>query len=281
MTLVKKALLTFWREPQAPENLDSADAITAHRNLIEAKPLLKAVYASWYAHYQDALNSTKNLSPLPAIELGSGAGLVREFCPEVVRTDVVMHSAVDQVVTAERLPFADGTLRCILMNDVLHHLSDPAEFFREAARCLAVGGRVVMTDPNNSLLGRFVWGKLHPQERFDPTVTEWTSSPLGRLSDANMAIPWIIFVRDRKKFEAILPRLRVRKVLSHTGFAYLLTGGLTYRAMIPYALGRVLLWAELALLTLFPFLGPWFATMMTVELERVADKPPSNRPRIL
>jgi len=45
------------------------------------------------------------------------------------------------------LPFADDTLRAIVMTDVLHHLQNLRRFFKEASRCVEVGGKVIMIEP--------------------------------------------------------------------------------------------------------------------------------------
>jgi SAM-dependent methyltransferase len=49
---------------------------------------------------------------------------------------------------ASRLPFADASFRAIFIRDLLHHLQDPAEVLREAARVLQPGGRLCLLEPN-------------------------------------------------------------------------------------------------------------------------------------
>lgn len=51
----------------------------------------------------------------------------------------------------ERLPFQAAAFRCILAVDAVEHLKHPEAFFREAARCLQPGGRLIICTPN--LLG--------------------------------------------------------------------------------------------------------------------------------
>ena len=45
----------------------------------------------------------------------------------------------DREVSAEALPFADGSVGALVLFDVLHHLPSPRRFFDEAARVLRAG----------------------------------------------------------------------------------------------------------------------------------------------
>jgi SAM-dependent methyltransferase len=48
----------------------------------------------------------------------------------------------------EGLPFVNGSLEGITAIEVIEHLENPLHLFREAARCLADGGWIVVTTPN-------------------------------------------------------------------------------------------------------------------------------------
>src|SRR5258708_282666 len=89
-----------------------------------------------------------------------------------------------------------------------------------------------MIEPYNSLFGRFLYKNFH-HEPFDETATDWDLKGEGRLSASNQAMPWIIFWRDRARFEKLFPHLRVRQITQHTVLSYPLSGGLTLRALAP------------------------------------------------
>lgn len=62
---------------------------------------------------------------------------------------------------AAALPLASGSMRLVLVRDVLHHLPRPAAALDEAVRVLAPGGRLVVIEPNGgnplvALQARFV-----------------------------------------------------------------------------------------------------------------------------
>ena len=64
-----------------------------------------------------------------------------------------------------RLPFRDGSFNLVFSRSVLEHLKEPRHTFRELARVLCPGGRVVAVTPNKydyaSLAARFVPHRFH------------------------------------------------------------------------------------------------------------------------
>src|SRR5262245_42268223 len=179
-------------------DLDSADAVPVHRQIILKKPFLRNLYKEQYEVFREQADLVRSL-PGSLLELGSGGGFLKDHLPDVITSDVALYPSVDRVASADQLPFKDKELKAIFMLNVLHHLSSPEAFFREAERCLTSGGRLVMVDPFNSSMSRFIYKRFH-HEPFDETVTEWRVQGEGRLTASNQAIPWIIFWRDRDRF---------------------------------------------------------------------------------
>ena len=79
---------------------------------------------------------------------------------------------------------------------------------------------------------------------------------------ANMALPSIIFIRDRERYRAEFPHLPIDRVRFHTIGLYLLSGGVSMRSLAPGTLFR----PALALERLMAPAGSLLASMMTVEL---------------
>jgi SAM-dependent methyltransferase len=148
------------------------------------------------------------------------------------------------------------------MIDVLHHIKKPKVFFAEARRCLKSGGKIVMIEPANTLWGRFIYKNFH-HEIFD-TSAEWEMDKTGPLSDANGAMAWIIFQRDRKLFESEFENLKIRSISFHTPFRYILSGGLTYRQLVPSFTYGFVNFLEICL---HPF-SKWLGMFETVVLEK-------------
>ena len=241
--------------------LDDPARVHELRGVIRGKPALAAFYREVYDRYAACLARCPEKGI--AVELGSGAGFARERIPDLVTSDTLAYEGVDRVVDARRLPFADGSLRAILMTNVFHHVPDVEAFFREATRCLSPGGRVLIVDQHPGWIGGPVYRYLH-HEPFRPEATEWQFDSSGPLSGANGALAWIVFRRDRERFEREFPCLRLERYEPHSPLRYWLAGGLKRWGLLPGALFGAASALDRALVRLSSELG----SFVDVELVR-------------
>jgi SAM-dependent methyltransferase len=209
-------------------DLDDPATTELRKQIILSKPFLKAIYDEWYAILVRGLPSGEG----HVLELGSGAGYMAHFLPELITSEVFYCPGVRMVVDGQRLPFADGALRAILMTNVLHHIPNVRVFIREALRCLRPHGKILMIEPWVTPWSRFVYTRFH-HEPFDPESADWSFAGDGPLSSANGALPWIIFDRDREKFRAEFPGLLIEQVRPFMAFRYLVSGGVAMRSLMP------------------------------------------------
>jgi SAM-dependent methyltransferase len=165
------------------------------------------------------------------LELGSGSGYLRDFIPNLIQSEVFSCSNADVLVDACRLPFSTGSLKAIVMTDVFHHIQHVDLFLREASRCLRPGGRIVMIEPWVSHWSKWIWN-VHP-EPFLPEAPTWDIPHGGHLSSANIALPWIVFVRDRGLLQADFPELAIQEVQPMMPLLFLVSGGLSMRSLVP------------------------------------------------
>ena len=224
------ALLDWLRLPGESADVDEDDpATTVSRALtIRRKPLLRRLYLE---HYRELARATADLAGGLRVELGSGGGFIKEVMPDVHTSDVLDLPGLDHRCSALDLPFGDATVSAFLMLHVFHHVGDARRFLSELDRCLVPGGRVAMIEPSGTPLARRMYGTLHP-EPCDPTAG-WELAGGGPLSDANAALPWIVFQRDRERFEREFPRMRVRRYTNHRPLSPALTGGVSFRQLVP------------------------------------------------
>jgi SAM-dependent methyltransferase len=167
------------------------------------------------------------------LELGSGPGFLERYIDsELITSERLFCRGVKLIADAQQMPVRDGALRAVVFTDVLHHLPRVREFFGEAQRCLRPNGVVVMIEPWVSRWATLVYGKLH-HEPFVPDAAAWEFPPRGPLSGANGALPWIIFARDRARFEREFPHLRIEEIHPLMPLRYLVSGGVSLRALAP------------------------------------------------
>jgi SAM-dependent methyltransferase len=209
-------------------DIDSPETTRLRKWIIGAKPFLRRIYQEWYAAIAASVPPDRG----GVLELGSGAGFLEDYIPGLITSDVFPVPGVERVVDAHDLPFADTSLRGVVMTNVLHHLRDPRQFLREAARCVRPGGAMVMVEPWVSSWSRLIYSRLH-HEPFEPEAPEWSIPETGPLSGANGALPWILFERDRAQFEQEFPQWGVRDVTPFMPFRYLLSGGVSMRTLMP------------------------------------------------
>jgi SAM-dependent methyltransferase len=177
------------------------------------------------------LNEIKNLPNDIMIELGSGGGFLKELIPNVICSDVIDLPTNDMTFSALDMPFTNNSVGGIFMVDTMHHIPDCEQFLNEASRILAKGGKMIMIEPANSTWGRFIYKNFH-HEPFD-TKGGWTIPFTGPLSGANIALPWIVFVRDKELFKQKYPKLEIEAVQYLHPFTYLFSGGVLRSQLLP------------------------------------------------
>ena len=241
-----------------PFELDSKESLDYHYRLIRSKRYLKNIYTDYYNRFKKSLASHKII-----IEIGSGAGFIKEVIPKVLTSDVLPGKGIDCVFSATKIPFKNGEVSAFVMIDVLHHIKSPQRAIHEMDRCLTKRGKIIMIEPANSLMGRFIFQHFH-HEKFAPDAG-WNIKGEGRLSDANGAIPYIIFIRDRIIFEKKFPNLRIQNIKFHTPLRYITSGGLSKPQLLPSFTYPVILAVEWLLSPLNKYLG----LFMTVEIEKI------------
>lgn len=212
-----------------PFDLDDPRATLAHRDIILQKPFLKQLYTNWYNVF---INTSKQIKGGIYLEIGSGGGFLKDVFPEVVTSDILDLPVVDNVFSAEEMPFKSNEVACIMMLNVFHHIPKPHLFLKEAERTLVKGGKIVMIEPANSALGRFIYKRFHHEPFIEDGPREIKAG--NPLSNSNQALPYIYFERDLEEFKKEFPALKINKVSYHTPFMYVLSGGVSRSALLPF-----------------------------------------------
>jgi SAM-dependent methyltransferase len=222
------------REPALAQlDLDGADRLQAHRAILDGKPMLRAVFEEMHALFLEL--DRRHLSGAGlSVELGAGVFPIRESRRDVLATDVVSSPHLDCVVDACAMPFADGAVRAIFGQNAFHHFPRPRRFFAELTRVLAPGGGAILLEPYHGWLASWLYPRLFASEGFDKCYPDWDVPATGPMNGANQALSYITFERDRERFEAEFPALRLVHSEPVTNYVrYLLSGGLNFRQLVP------------------------------------------------
>lgn len=144
------------------------------------------------------------------LDVGCGLGMYvrrfREVTEDVHGVDVEPERVAEasrtlpniRVAPAEHLPFPDATFDCVLLHEVIEHVTDDCEAIREAWRVTRPGGRIVVFAPNRGYpfethgvfwRGRYHFGNIPLvnylpdalRRRLCPHVRVYTSADIRRL----------------------------------------------------------------------------------------------------
>jgi SAM-dependent methyltransferase len=236
-------------------------ALRAQHAAWRSRPLVRELYREWFAEIAVRLSHV----PGRSVELGAGIAQLSEIVPDVAPTDVEPTPWTTEVVDAERMPFAEGSVANLVLVDVYHHLASTGRFLSEAQRVLAPGGRVLVLDPYCSPVSRVGYGLFH-HERVDLTAVPFADDEsLGAHPlSSNQARATLELVRAGARLETLWPDLRVVETLLLALIAYPLSGGFTGRRLVPVAIGSFLRRSERRL----TFVAPICAHRCLVVLER-------------
>ena len=244
----------------------ASDQLVDHRGVWERKPVLRLVYDDFYDRIAAACRRGRT------IEIGGGIGNLKQRLTEVVATDIQSAPWLDCVADAQRLPFADACAANIVMVDVLHHLEFPLVFFREAARVLRPGGRVLMVEPAITWGSSLFYRLFHhePVRTSADALANGSPDPRRDPYASNQAIPTLLATRDRARFHRLFPTLRIASVQWFSLAAYPLSGGFKPWSLVGDGVARRLLRIERAL---EPALGRYAAFRMLLMVEKATDSP--------
>lgn len=262
---IKAAVRERFLHPLVKEvEVDHPGMVVRHRQILEENRWLKSVYDSWY---QDLLRGYWPIRHLQgeAVEIGCGPSFLKTYIPELIPTDVVAHPFAARAMDAMHFDFPDESLKGIFLISVLHHIPQPEIFLQEACRCLKPGGKIFLIEPNRAFLEVFLGKVLSHYEYWNDAVEKWENRDSGRLTHANIALPWVIFIRDRALFEKKFPRLKIRRIHCHTFLSYFISGGFSFKPFLPFFVKPLFDGLEWLAKPLMKRLG----CRMTIELEKV------------
>lgn len=235
-------------EPRlATIDVDGEQFVAAHREILFEKRSVQQLFQELYRLCVD-LDRRHFAGAGASVELGAGSSFFKRLCPDIVTTDIKLATHLDMVVDALRMPFSNASIRAYYGIECFHHFNDPDRFFRELQRTLVPGGGCILIEPFHGPVARWFYRRLFDSESFEPDQVEWTTPAGGPMRGANQALSYIVFARDRDKFNARYRDLRIlREFPLNNYLRYLGSGGLNFRTLLPAFLVPVARSCEIAL----------------------------------
>lgn len=250
-------------EPASRHNQE----IAFNRGAWDRKPSLRAIYRSFHERIARCLTGDDEHL---IVELGSGIGAIKAVIPRCVTTDIHPNPWLDQEEDAYALSFGDQTVSDLILFDVWHHLEFPGAALQEFQRVLTPHGRIILFEPAMSLVGKFVYGLLHPEPLGLRIPFSW-QPPAGfdlrraPYFAAQSSATRIFLWNDQQAWQRDWKIVSSKKIVS---FSYLLSGGFSKRQLFPTSLLPVLQACD-------SFLQP-LANLLAARLLIVLSKEPST-----
>jgi SAM-dependent methyltransferase len=229
------------------------ELVRVYEGVWNRKSILRYFYEHWYRRIARAL------VPGRIVEIASGTGNFSRWLGDrrVVATDIVRGSHIAVMLDAHHLPFAPNSVRNFVMIDALHHLTDPLRCFEEANRALAPDGRFVMLESYMSPWGYALFKRFHHEKPDHSVDADGHLKKAPTLWQGNPAASSLLFRHPER-----LP-LRVETIDYLEFLSYPLSGGFSYRSLLPARVLRVMHRIEQSPLIANRYLGIRMLVVMT------------------
>lgn len=227
-----------------------------------SKPLLREIYNDFYKLISENVN--KNVKGI-IVEIGSGIGNIKSALKEAVTTDIFDNPWIDKVENAYRLSYKDGTISNLILFDVFHHLEFPGNALEEFYRVLNDKGRLIIFEPDNSLLGLIVYGIFHHEPTGLKNKITYTTDAEEKLINQKYYASEFnanrIFVKKEIDIGLKWKVLKMRRI---AGISYVFSGGYSKPAFYPKFLLGFMYFVD-KILSQLPSL---FSTRLLIVLEK-------------
>jgi len=202
-----------------------------NRKIYQNKVLIKIIYNNYYK------NIKKNIyiaDKKKILELGSGGGNIKKVIKECITSDQFKNKNIDRIENIYKINFKKKSISNIILIDVFHHLQFPSLALQEIHRVLIKNGRVIMVEPAMGFIPRIVYKIFHYELNGFNLKIKWNNIPKKIPSSnqyfAAQSMPWRAFFLRELNLKS---KYKIKFIKPFSDFAFLLSGGYSYKAFYP------------------------------------------------
>ena len=202
-----------------------------NRKTYQNKDLIKIIYNNYYKKIKENIYTSNKKKIL---ELGSGGGNLKKVIQNCITSDQFKNENIDRIENIYKINFKKNSISNIILIDVFHHLQFPSLALKEIHRVLIKNGRIIMIEPAMGLIPRIIYKIFHYEPNGFNLKINWNHIPkkIPSLNKyfAAQSIPWRAFFL--KEFN-LRYRYKIKLIKPFSDFAFLLSGGYSYKAFYP------------------------------------------------
>lgn len=202
-----------------------------NRETYKKKTLIKLIYKDYYKNINQFIYKNKNQKIL---ELGSGGGNIKRVIKNCITSDQFRNKNVDRIENIYKINFKNFSLSNVILIDVFHHLEFPSLALKEIHRVLIKNGRIIMIEPAMGLIPRIVYKIFHYEPNGFNFKINWNNIPkkipCSKQYFAAQSMPWRAFFLKELNLKS---KYKIKLIKPFSDFAFLLSGGYSYKALYP------------------------------------------------
>jgi SAM-dependent methyltransferase len=195
------------------------------------KELIQLIYQNYYRIIKKNIYNKKSL---PVFEFGSGGNNIKKIIPNCIVTENFKTKNIDRIENIYKINCKNNSISNIILIDVFHHLEFPSLALSEINRVLVKNGRLIMIEPAMGLIPRIIYKMFHYEPNGFNLNIKWnkipSKIPKSKEYYAAQSLPWRAFFLK----ELNLKKFRIKIIKPFSDFAFLLSGGYSYRSLYPH-----------------------------------------------
>ena len=202
-----------------------------NRKTYQNKDLIKIIYNNYYKKIKENIYTSNKKKIL---ELGSGGGNIKKVIQNCITSDQFKNENIDRIENIYKINFKKNSVSNIILIDVFHHLQFPNLALKEIHRVLIKNGRIIMIEPAMGFIPRIIFKIFHYEPNGFNLKINWNHIPkkIPYLNQyfAAQSLPWRAFFLKELNLRS---KYKIKLIKPFSDFAFLLSGGYSYKAFYP------------------------------------------------